>query len=437
MDTAERPVKWGPGFPRKHPISGPKSSVREESAPEQETRTGLKIKLKHPPKPLGPPSTPSASEAELEEDILEGYTDPNIDPVSLEEEVLWGYKPRQYLLDEDTPHLSGPLRTFDDNEEQEYEEQEQDKINELADDSDGSSVAKVQQCSTVLVSIVFRVYVEKQTTEKVVLSWDAPWEEFIKEMADALNLAPKNLSLSYRLTTWKKNKWERLTELPKSKASKAKKIQVKAKRRVVRRSVASGGGGGGKRKHNEEEELMDIPDESTPNWLHKLQSKMECSVKGHQYCFIDPNDQHKQLKMSDLGLWANMLENNIVPRDMKTPPLRLGQWDTLPMPRGRGMDSTSSQTALPVVMPQAAPQIIYLQAPPMLGSHSFGGHGMQRDIYVLPSSEPDEMKDPRLFPLVSKWLEDLQNSMAEDGHKFTLYSENFKATKYMRISQLA
>ena len=119
---------------------------------------------------------------------------------------------------------------------------------------------------------------------------------------------------------------------------------------------------------------------------------------------------------------------------MKTPPLRLGQLDTLPMARGRGTDSTTSPNVLPGVVPQAAPQIIYLQAPPMPGPHSFGGHRMQRDIYVLPSSEPEEMEDPWIFSLVSKWLEDLQNSMAEDGHNFTLYSENFKAVKYMWIS---
>lgn len=106
-------------------------------------------------------------------------------------------------------------------------------------------------------------------------------------------------------------------------------------------------------------------------------------------------------------------------------PIEIGNRQVVPMQRGTGpVTSNIAQTSA------TPPQIIYIQGPPM--------HHQHGALQPLPSSEPDDMDDPTIFPRVRMWLEKLDSSaLGLDGHSFAVWAYDFENAKYYRISQIA
>ena len=191
---------------------------------------------------------------------------------------------------------------------------------------------------------VVRVYIDKQTTEKVTIGWNSNWTEFLMKMADQLELAPKDLALSYRLTTWKKDRantriknvegWDELKEeilterehlanaAKKPKGKKAvQELEIlvyNAPKKVVDTGAGKKGKNvgdrSGKRKRTEEEgQSAGSTEDQKVDWLNKLKEKFKCSVTGHTWCYVEPSGQHKELLHADLGFWSNLLVSCCLP----------------------------------------------------------------------------------------------------------------------------
>ena len=98
----------------------------------------------------------------------------------------------------------------------------------------------------------------------------------------------------------------------------------------------------------------------------------------------------------------------MAPRDMKVLPGNLRALCIHSVVQGTRKVHTEES------IPQAPAQqlqVIVLQTPsvPELYYHPHRAqyHPTPHDLYAMPSSEPDEIEDPELFPHVTKWLEDL------------------------------
>ncbi|KIJ33660.1 hypothetical protein M422DRAFT_264276 [Sphaerobolus stellatus SS14] len=241
----------------------------------------------------------------------------------------------------------------------------------------------------------FAVYLNPKTVEMVNLPGSTEWVTFLNQMANILNLAPKELELAYKFSNEKKDSPSRRLKDPEgwlllkqaarkeqetvtaaAKKSKAKRVVTTLEILITQSSKKEFSGKkkgketNAKRKRNMDNDSNDSSSkEETPgtNWLLQLENKYACTVSKHQYCFIPPNGKHMRLLHADLGLWGNMIDSGHADKNMAVPPLRLGQLDASDSIRGTGSTamstSSSAQSPTPQVAPQ--PQIVYLQAPPM------------------------------------------------------------------------
>ncbi|KIJ37799.1 hypothetical protein M422DRAFT_259655 [Sphaerobolus stellatus SS14] len=318
---------------------------------------------------------------------------------------------------------------------EEEEEEEEDELDSERKWTSSKLLSRRQKLKFIDTPIVpamlnFAVYLNVKTVKMVNLPGSTEWVTFLNQMANILNLALKELELAYKFSNEKKDsptRKEQETVTAATKKSKAKRVVTTLEILITQSSKKEfsrkkkGKETNAKWKRNIDNDSNDgSGKEEIPgtNWLLQLENKYACTVSKYQYCFIPPNGKHMRLLHADLGLWGNMIDSGHADKNMAVPPLHLVQ----------------SQT--PQVAPQ--PQIVYLQAPPMEDPYRYDSYSHGRDAYALPSSEPEESEDPRLFPKVSIWLQELQQSiLGEDGHDFVQYATVLKEAKYICISQLA
>lgn len=113
-------------------------------------------------------------------------------------------------------------------------------------------------------------------------------------------------------------------------------------------------------------------------------------------------------------------------------PLQVGPLD--PVSKSHGISNALMHNPQPAHFMPAQPgnpQFIFL---PSSAIHNRSSHHNE----PLPSSEPDDIEDPTLFPRITTWLQELENSkLRHDGYDFPQYAVYFEDAKFFRTSQIA